>query len=250
MSKHSLSKSSHRIFLQPGSLLISTMANKKILSVFIVFNVLFLCCGGLLITVPLLSRSSHSSPPTTRWVADNILLGTTPLTAYIVDAIIIFISVALAIPAFFSPSSKVGKYMLTAHAYIALIAAIYTLGLGLRIWFSTLQSKAGLAPVWAAQIPSTQTLLQHKFNCCGYLDSAIFVKDATCSSVVKAAELGPCVGPFSQYADQFLDVVFTAFFGIVAIDVLLLMSGLCLMKERSQEVRYKILDQKSGYRNI
>ena len=226
------------------------MANKKILSVFIIFNILFLCCGVLLVTVPILSRTTSSQPPTIRWVAQNILLGITPLTAYIVDSIIIFLSVALAIPAFFSPSSKVGRYLLTAHAYLALIAAIYTLGLGLRIWFSTLQSKAGLQPVWNSQIPSTQTLLQKKFNCCGYQDSAIFVKDATCSSVVRAAELGSCQGPFSQFADQFLDVVFTAFFGIAGVDVLLLMSGLCLMKERKEEVRYKNLDRKAEYRNI
>lgn len=226
------------------------MANKKILTVFIVFNSLFLCCGGLLITIALLSILSSSQPPTIRWVAQNILLSTTPLSLYIIDSVVIFSSVALAIPAFFSPSSKLGKYMLTAHVYLALMAALFTLALGLKIWFSTLQSKAGLAPIWAAQIPSTQTLLQKKFGCCGYLDSAIFVKDATCSSVVRAAELGPCVDPFSQFADQFLDVVFTAFFGIVAVTVLLLMSGLCLMKERSEEVRYRRLDMKDGYRNI
>lgn len=226
------------------------MANKKILSVFIVFNILFLCCGILLITIPVLSRTTSSKPPTIRWVAENILLSTTPLTACIVDSIIIFVCIALAIPAFFSPSSKIGKHLLTAHAYLALVAAIYTLGLGLRIWFSTLQSKAGLAPVWNSQIDSTQTLLQKKFNCCGYQDSANFITDATCSSVVRAAQLGPCQDPFSQYADQFLDVVFTAFFGIAGVDVLLLMSGLCLMKERKEEVRYKRLDRKAGYRNI
>jgi hypothetical protein len=226
------------------------MANKKILSVFILFNLLFLCCGGLLLSVAILSQISSSRPPTLSWVAQNILLATTPLTAYIVDSVIIFLSVLLAIPAFFSPSSKLGKHLLTAHAYLALIAAIYTLGLGLRIWFSTLQSKTGLNPVWNSQIPSTQTLLQKKFNCCGYQDSAIFVKDATCSSVVRAAELGPCEDPFSQFADKFLDIVFTAFFGIAGVDMLLMMTGLCLMKERKEEVRYKKLDQKAGYRNI
>jgi len=225
------------------------MANKKILSVFILFTLLFACCGGLLITVPILSRQSTSQAPTTRWVAQNILLDTTTLTLWIVDSIMIFASVALATPSFFS-SGKFSKYTLTAHAYTALLAAGFTLGLGLRIWFSTLQSKAGLAPVWNNQPAATQTLLQEKFNCCGYADSAIFIKDALCSSVVRAAELGACVDPFSQFADQFLDVVFTAFFGIVAVTVLLLMSGLCLMKERSEEVRYRTLDQKAGYRNI
>jgi len=226
------------------------MANKKILSVFIVFNILFLACGTLLVTVPFLSRSSSSQPPTIHWVAQNILLGTTPLTLYIVDGIIIFICVFLAIPAFFSPSSKPAKYALTAHAYFVLIAAFYTLGLGLRIWFSTLQIKAGLEPVWNSQIASTQTLLQKKFNCCGYQNNAKFITDATCPSVSRAALLGSCEAPFSQYADQFLDVVFTAFFGIAGVDVLLLMSALCLMKERSEEVRYVRLDQKNGYRNI
>lgn len=42
-----------------------------------------------------------------------------------------------------------------------------------------------------------------------------FVTDSTCTSALVAAQLGGCVGPFSTYANNFLDLVFTAAFGIV-----------------------------------
>lgn len=90
-------------------------------------------------------------------------------------------------------------------------------------------------------------MLQYKFQCCGYSDSAVFVKDTVCQSVGVAAQLGPCVVPFSSFADRFLDLVFTAFFGFVAVDVILLLSALCLMKDRKEKVRYKLIDEKAGF---
>jgi hypothetical protein len=56
-----------------------------------------------------------------------------------------------------------------------------------------------------------------QLNCCGYLNSTSppFVIDAICTNAVVAASKVGCVGPFSSVANNFLDVVFTAAFGVV-----------------------------------
>ena len=56
-----------------------------------------------------------------------------------------------------------------------------------------------------------------QFNCCGYFDinTPPFVKDNTCTGSLAATKLGPCIGPFSSFANNLLDVVFTAMFGLV-----------------------------------
>ena len=56
-----------------------------------------------------------------------------------------------------------------------------------------------------------------QFECCGYLDAQTppFIKDKTCPNVLAAARIGPCIGPFSSFANNLLDIVFTAMFGLV-----------------------------------
>lgn len=55
-----------------------------------------------------------------------------------------------------------------------------------------------------------------QFNCCGYLDkSPKFVQDSTCPSAEAAGQKFGCVGPFSNYANEFLDLIFTSMFGFV-----------------------------------
>ena len=53
--------------------------------------------------------------------------------------------------------------------------------------------------------------------------------------------------PFGAFANQFLDVVFTTFFGFVAVDMMLLLSVLCLIKDRKEKERYRFIDEKRGY---
>lgn len=89
-------------------------------------------------------------------------------------------------------------------------------------------------------------MLQSKFQCCGYSNPSLFVKDETCSNAAAAARMGPCMVPFGVFANQFLDIVFTTFFGFVAVDVMLLLSSLCLIKDRKEKERYRFIDEKRG----
>jgi len=56
-----------------------------------------------------------------------------------------------------------------------------------------------------------------------------------------------CIGPFSSFANELNSQVFTADFGIVAIDVILLLGIACLLKDRKEKERYALIDAKAGF---
>lgn len=169
------------------------------------------------------------------------------IPASMINAIVMAIGFLVSLPPIIMKRNLV---FLNLHAWIVTISALFTLGIGLEIWYSTLQTRANLAPMWAAEPQNVQSLLQQKFQCCGYDTSAVFVKDQTCPSAATAAAMGPCVTAFSTFANQFLDIVFTTFFGFCAVDMMLLLSALCLIKDRKERARYRLIDQKIGYRGF
>jgi ABC-type glycerol-3-phosphate transport system permease component len=106
---------------------------------------------------------------------------------------------------------------LKLHGYLVMVCAVMSLVIGLDLWFDTLKTRSNLSSVWALQTPAVQSLLQQKLQCCGYLSSSSppFVTDGVCTNALVAAQLGGCVGKFSSFANNFLDLVFTAVFGAV-----------------------------------
>ena len=226
------------------------MPNKmpnKILLVFIAFDLLFLVCAVLHLVIPILTHASLGNTPTLKNVASDLLLDHCPLTSSMVNAFIMFATFCLSIPALFRQRNFV---FLQLHAAGIIASALLTLIIGLQIWFSTLETHLNLAPIWNRQTPFVQSMLQFKFTCCGYSNPALFVEDATCPSAAVAARLGPCMVPFGVFANQFLDVVFTTFFGFVAVDMMLLLSVLCLIKDRKERERYRFIDEKRGYSTL
>jgi hypothetical protein len=106
-------------------------------------------------------------------------------------------------------------------------------------------------------------------KCCGYLssNSPPFFQDSVCTNPLVAAQLSGCVGPFSTLANNFLDLIFTAAFGVVGmfsyriirwleslltcvvllgIDVALILCIAMLLKDRKEKERYRHIDEKSG----
>lgn len=160
------------------------------------------------------------------------------------NSVVMFITFLLSIPAFFLKSNRT---FLKLHAAGVIMAALLTLGIGLAIWFSTLETHKNLAPIWNKQPDSILSMLQTKFQCCGYDNPALFIKDSTCTSAATAARLGPCMAPFGVFANSFLDIVFTTFFGFVAVDMMLLLAALCLIKDRKEKERYRLIDEKRGF---
>ena len=78
----------------------------------------------------------------------------------------------------------------------------------------------------------------------------MFITDGTCPNATEAARLGTCNTPFGVFANKFLDVVFTTFFGFVAVDMVVLLSVLCVLKERKEQIRYRLIDEKRAFGGI
>lgn len=139
---------------------------------------------------------------------------------------------------------RTNRTWLIAHAWGDLVTAFVSLGIGLRIWVFTLGTHKNLEPIWNEQEEFVQSLLQARFKCCAYSKPILFVKDQTCSTAAIAAQLGSCMVPFGAFANKFLDIVFTTNFGFCAIDALLLLATMCLIKHHNEQKRFRRIDMK------
>ena len=87
-----------------------------------------------------------------------------------------------------------------------------------------------------------------QFDCCGYFNSTspLFVQDGTCTTSLVAAQKGGCISKFSSHANRYLDLIFTAAFGIVGIDTILVLCVAMVLKYRQEQERYRHIDEKNG----
>lgn len=217
----------------------------KILITFALSEFLFVTGGALLIGFAVVTQNQSSQSPSIENVARILLLNRCPLTAAIVNAVFIFVTFLFAMPALMMPMTR---GWLKVHGYMVTICGLFTLILGLTVWYDTLRMRNNLMSVWGSQPTSVQSMLQQELGCCGYMNSTapFFVTDPTCTSAVVAAQKGSCVGPFSNFANNYLDVIFTAAFGIVGIDVALIIAIAMLVKDRKEKARYRHIDEKNN----
>ncbi|KAL8826093.1 MAG: hypothetical protein Q9191_004010 [Dirinaria sp. TL-2023a] len=217
------------------------MVNKILLSV-LFLDFLFVATGGLLIGTVFLTKGSMAKQPTTTNVAANMLLMQTPLTGVIVNAALIFLTFLISLP---GVTLATNRLWLRITGLMIVICAHVTLLIGIIIWFSTLQTRANLGHTFAKQTPLAQSLIQQKFHCCGYLNNQ-FTQDNVCTSAFVAAQKANCVGPLSNFANSFLDLIFTAMFGIVGLDMAFLLTVMVVLKDRAEKERYRHIDEKNG----
>ncbi|KAF2785505.1 tetraspanin [Melanomma pulvis-pyrius CBS 109.77] len=217
----------------------------KLMLVFVGMDIVFAMCGGLLMGFSLMSEQNLRANPTVANVAQNLLLDQCPLTAGVVNSIFVFVTFILSLPALFLPMNR---GWLRAQGWLVVFCAMFTLGLGLSVWVGTLTTRNHLSILWGREPPLVQSLLQQKFNCCGYFNSTSppFVQDGTCLNSLVAAQKGGCIGKFSAFANGYLDAVFTAAFGIVGIDTILVLCVAMVLKYRQEQERYRHIDEKNG----
>lgn len=211
-------------------------------------------------------RSSDPSPgePGGAYFLDELEL--TFAVAGIVNAVMIFATFALTLPAIAMPT----RGWLKISGYLIVIDALFSVVLGLYMWILTLRTKETFSPLWNAQSPTIQDDMQRavcsrnpvkarslfanyetnefpQFMCCGYFNSTspAFVTDAVCTSPAAAALIRGCAGPIASFANVFVDQIFTAAFGMAGIDAALLLATACLSKERKEQARFRYIDQKA-----
>ncbi|KAI9786451.1 MAG: phospholipid scramblase 1 [Geoglossum umbratile] len=241
----------------------------RVLISYIIFDLLFLATGVLLL-VATLTQDDDRNPPTRANVARKMLLSLCPLrgepqstsldgvsqtafsdpkTAAFVNGVFIIFAFMLSLPGLALPTSRMWLWM---HGWLVAFCITFTLALGVDLWLQTLKMRSNLSTLWARQSPQIQGLLQETFNCCGYMDSSTppFQPNSVCPNSLKAANMPGCVWDFSNYTNTYLGTIFTASFGIVALDVLLLLNVSMVLKQRREQKRYRHIDEKNGLGSI
>lgn len=79
--------------------------------------------------------------------------------AAIGNAVMVFFTFLMTIPAIVMPMTR---GWLKFGGYLTVVCAIFTMVIGLDIWFETLKSRKNLSTIWNRQPASTQSLLQQK----------------------------------------------------------------------------------------
>ena len=155
---------------------------------------------------------------------------------------LIFLTFLISLP---GVALSTNRLWLRMTGLMIVICAHVTLLIGIIIWFSTLQTRANLGHTFAKQTPLKQSLIQQKFHCCGYLNNPPTL-DNVCTSTFVASQKVDCAGPFSNFANGFLDLIFTAMFGIVGLDMVFLLAVVVVLKDRAEKERYRHIDEKNG----
>lgn len=222
------------------------MVNKILLS-FIAADILFVAMGALELGFAIVVQNNKDEIPTDgEQAARNLLYQRFPLTAGIVNAVFVFLTFAVSIPAMVVPT----RGWLKVSGFMTAFCATFTMIVGLYLWVLTLKTKEDMAVQWNLLNADVQDLLQTSFQCCGYFNSTspAFVTDITCPSPAAAALVRGCAAPITTFANVFIDDIFTAVFGMVGISVVSILATACLLKDRKEQERFRHIDEKAGFR--
>jgi len=200
---------------------------------------------GILMIVASVIWKNERRNPTPEAIPRSLLLEHFPLDAVVANGVLVLITFLTIIPALILPTSR---GWLKIHSYLLIVCAAFTLVLGLNEWLQTLRTRAGLLGVWDKQTLQTRSMLQTRFSCCGYLNSTTpkYTLDGICRNDLIAATKPGCVTGFSEYSESWLNLVFTAAFGVVGIDFIAIMCAAMVIKVRGEMLRYRRIDEKRG----
>ncbi|KAI1424574.1 tetraspanin [Xylaria sp. FL1777] len=219
----------------------------KVLAAFIGIDILFAITGAIIVGFSVIVKNTCFDPPTDgNEAVRDLLYQQFPLSAGIGNGIFTFIAFASTLPALATNS----RSWLKAAIFLVVINAIFTLVIGLDLWIFTLRIKETFAGLWSAQTGDVQGFMQEAFNCCGYFNSTspAFHTDSVCPSPATAALMTGCATPITRFSNTFVDNIFTAVFGVVGVDAVLVVAALCLLKDRKEMERYRHIDEKTGAR--
>lgn len=79
--------------------------------------------------------------------------------AAIANSVLVFFTFLVSVPAMVAPMTR---GWLKFHGYLVVVCAIFTMLIGLTIWFDTLKTRQNLSDIWNVQPNTTQSLLQQR----------------------------------------------------------------------------------------
>ncbi|KAK9779064.1 putative Tetraspanin [Seiridium cardinale] len=217
----------------------------KVLAAFVAMDGLFALMGAIMMGFSVVVLNTCFDPPTDgNEAARDLLYQRFPLTAGIANAALTLFIFLLTLPALATPARGWLKFA----GYLIVADTLFTLIIGLDLWIITLKTRQEFFNIWVSQNANVQSLLQGAFQCCGYNNSTspAFVTDVTCPSPAAAALIKGCAAPLTSFSNVFVDNIFTAVFGMVGVDVAMIMAIACLSKDRKERERFRYIDEKNG----
>ncbi|KAH6647002.1 tetraspanin [Truncatella angustata] len=217
----------------------------KVMAAFVAVDGLFALMGAIMMGFSVVVLNTCFNPPTEgNEAARDLLYRRFPLTAGIANAAFTLLIFLVTVPALANNARGLLKFA----GYLVAADALFTMIIGLDLWIITLKTRQELFEIWVTQDANVQSLLQGTFQCCGYNNSTspAFVTDVTCPSPAAAALIKGCAAPLGSFSNVFVDNIFTAVFGMVGIDVAMVLAIACLVKERKEMERFRYIDEKNG----
>ncbi|PSR93827.1 tetraspanin [Coniella lustricola] len=215
----------------------------KVLGAYVLADLAFAATGGVLVGFSIIVKNTMNNAPVDGTEAvENLIYQEFPLTAGIVNGILVFVTFLLTIPAMITPT----RGWLKLSYFFIVSSALFSVILGLYMWILTLRTKEDFSPIWDKQTTQIQDLMQTQFACCGYFNSTspAFVTDSTCPSPAAAALMRGCAAPIASFVNVFVDDLFTGVFGMAGVDLALLLATACLLKDRKERARFRYIDAK------
>ncbi|KAM5436041.1 hypothetical protein McanMca71_000210 [Microsporum canis] len=215
----------------------------KVLTGYIVADLFFLVGGIVLLLGSRLGEASLQHERNVENVMRLLLIPRCPILPSLANAICVFATFLCSIPVIVFPQQ--GRW-LQVHGWLLVFTGIFTLSLGLSVWYEALMTRSTLQPMWSRESGEVQGLLQKRFDCCGFENSTspLYHYDSTCTSDLLAAQKPGCIGPMSDYAYSFFGNLSTVTFAIVAVDSIFLLCVAMLFKDRKDRTRYRLIDEK------
>ncbi|KAI1079571.1 hypothetical protein F5B20DRAFT_156034 [Whalleya microplaca] len=220
----------------------------KVLAAFVAVDGLFVSMGAIMLGFAVIvQQRAFDTPGDGQDAARNLLYQKFPFTAGIANAVLTFIVFVATLPALATNN----RSWLKLAGYLVVVDAVFTMAIGLDLWIITLKLKEEFSSIWLSQNAGVQDMMQTAFACCGFINSTspAFVTDATCPSPAAAALMPGCSASLISFGSNFVDNIFTAVFGMVGIDSLLVMTIACLLKDRKERERFRYIDEKTGARS-
>ncbi|KAI1815383.1 tetraspanin [Poronia punctata] len=226
------------------------MVNKT-LAAYIGLDFLFLATGAIILGFSIVVRNSCFDDELSGEnddgveVARDLLYREFPFSAGIGNGIFTFLAFVTTLPGLMIiTTNKPRRGWLKFAGFLISVNAVYTLILGLQLWMFTLRIGETFEGIWRGVGDGLQVRMQDGFKCCGYNEIAFQLSPTTCPSPAAASSMPSCAGPISRFANTSINSVFTAMFGIVGVDALLILATACLLKERKEMERFRVIDEK------
>ncbi|EEQ27704.1 tetraspanin [Microsporum canis CBS 113480] len=193
----------------------------KVLTGYIVADLFFLVGGIVLLLGSRLGEASLQHERNVENVMRLLLIPRCPILPSLANAICVFATFLCSIPVIVFPQQ--GRW-LQVHGWLLVFTGIFTLSLGLSVWYEALMTRSTLQPMWSRESGEVQGLLQKRNS-----TSPLYHYDSTCTSDLLAAQKPGCIGPMSDYAYSFFGNLSTVTFAIV---------------DRKDRTRYRLIDEK------